>query len=461
MQVTLQGVKSDIPIQFERVNNCIERCQQLLSSSFNSAASESKHQLLQKVHKDLRHMAVPSRSQIYRTKTSVVGERPHFIPLKKTRRSSYGAFAGPLSKIGEEDSVDDTLMKSTTLPNRIKLSRKHGSPDHRPKSLKLHGRSLSDAYVPPRVKPSVKTSMTDTVSRTDTLSANTRSPRKKRRSPSPRRPPSSTLSPEDDGRPHHTSQPRKKQWRAPKLESSGKFFGSSECHADIEDAEDLFSQEDEIHGVSGRRQYAVTNPGLGTSEEYIIENMASLSAENSPRPPPKKSTPRYQQRQTIGTVGDGQVLVVPVEIHENNATLHEDSHLEPSLASVDEHPTLYEVNSNDSANSGTLLLLHSETESGANEGQVEVESTAYRNVVQDPSDETDVLIEATTVPTKSSLSTVPRRNSKQEKPIRKVSFSDERKTSLSLDRRGNFMSSALKESSKFLYTSLEDNRNED
>lgn len=469
LQVALQGVKSDIPVQFERVNHCIERCQKLLSSSFKSAASVSKHQLLRKVHKDLRYLALPTRTQLLRTKTSVDGERPHFIPLNRTRRSSYAAFAAPLSKIGEEESDGDSQMKSTTLPKKIKLSRKHPLPDHRPKSLRLHSKSSSEVYMPPPMKPSVKTSMTDTASRTDKLSAAKHSPRKKRRSPSPRRPPltrdpSSTLSLQGDGHPHRNSQPPKKHGRAPRLELSGKFFGSSECHADIEDEEDFFSREDETRGVSEHQRYAVTNPGLGISEEYVIENMASLSAENSPRPPPKKYTPRNQQRQTpltVSTVGDGHVLVVPVEIHDNNATLQDDSPLEPSLVSVDEHPTLYTVNSNDSTNSGTLLLSHSETESGANKSHVEVESTACRDVVEDPHEETNVLVEAITVPRKSSLSIVPRRNSKHERPIRNVSFSDERKTSLSLDRRGNFMSSALKESSKFLYTSLEDNRNED
>lgn len=443
LQVALQGVKSDIPVQLERVNRCIERCQQLLSSDFNSVASISKYQVLQKVNEGLRYLALPSRIQLLRSKTSVDGERP---PLR-TRRNSHTVYSAPLSKIGEEDSD----VKSTTLPKKLiqKFPRKHASPDHRPKSLKLHAKSSSsEVYIPPPVKASIKTS--DTAAKSDKLSATTYFHRRKKRSPSPRRPtgltPSTPLNPDGD-------LPRRalrKHERAPKLGILGKF-GSSECHADIED-EDILPADSKQQRVAGRYRYSATNPssGLNISEEDVIENMASCTAGNSPRPPNKKPIPRHQERQTpvtVGTLGDGEVLVVPVEIHENSATLEEHSPLESPLSSDDEHQVI-----NDSTNSETALLSYTEAKDQVNE---DLESTAHR---QDLDKETNGLLEEVSVPRKSSLSTVSRRSSRQDKP-RRVSFSDERKTSLSLDRKGNFMSSALKESSKFLkYTSLDDTK---
>lgn len=413
-------MKSDAPVQFETVTECIERCQKLLSSTFNPSASVSKHQLFQKLHEDLRQLALPTRSLVYRSKTTSTGERPRPLKLKKLRRNSNTVFTADLPNIGEEASEME-INKIATLPKKLKLSsQKH---NHRPKSLGLKYTSPK-AYTPPAVKQSVKTSKLITREKGPT---ETHSPRRKRRSPSPRH------SSPDGG----SSYPRK-VGRNPVLRVLGKF-GSSECHADTEDAEDVSPEKDR---VSRRDQLlAVTNPGLGVSEDSEDHSSVEPSYDASEN---STSANQYPQQ----TSRDGCILVVPVEVYEDRETHFEDTRpLEQISSPKDERINLYSINSNDSTNSETTLL-HLENEPG-------VDVAVAPEI---PDRDMGVVFGVAAPSRKLSMSSMSRRNSRQEKP-RKVSFSDDRKISVSVDKKTNFMSSALQESSQFIYTSLEDSGN--
>ncbi len=299
LQCALEEVKSDSPALFKDVNESIDRCQGLLSSGFNSMASVSRHQLLQKVNDNLRHLALPTRVQ--RSHTSV---DPKPTRHKKDRRMSHTAFTqSPLPKIGEEDQDVEFLLQSSTLPKKLGSI----SPEHRPITLKWKGKSVSKSYVPPPISHSEHQGL---LTESDTSIKKT-SQRPQRKA---HRPKMSSLS---------------EHKRSPRLGLVGKSW-SSGFNADIEDDEDTLSPE-------GGFRNATTN--VVQDDENTIHNLASLSEDDSPTP--SRRTVSHDPQAELNDSGK-QTVLVNVEVHENMRT--------------EDHLPVCALDSNESTSSATALV---------------------------------------------------------------------------------------------------------
>ena len=390
LQSMLREVKSDSPALFEEVNQCIDRCHALLSSSFNSVASVSRHQLLRRVNDNLRHISQPTRVQRSATSVNPVKPLSKKKPTRERRNSYAVSTQPPLSKIGEEDPDTDFRLQTTTLPKKFDNVI---SPEHRPASLKWKGKSVPKHYIPPPLSHSKHPT---TISLTEGEQSDQSQSRRPRRQA--QRPKGTSLS----------TQGASPQKRSPKLRVLGKL-GSSECHADTED-------NDESVSPTGNH-LSTRNPSF--DNEYVIENLGSLSSKSSPALSKRAAENGSHGDDLLVNPTEGQTLLVSVEVHENHGT-------------SDEHTPVGPVASNTSSSSAIALLS---PEDNTHNGEGSGTSPAFTR----------------------SLPSAARLSAKQGGRARKVSFSNEVKLSSSLDRKnGKMLGSALKESSKYLYQSLED-----
>lgn len=441
LQATLQGVKSDSPAQFERVNLCIERCQRLGRAGFDVAAAKTKHQLLREIQEELKIVSqeemtrsfsqVGYRPTLLRSHTSVEGGRPQ--KLSKRRMST--PYISPLTMIGEEDLSSEA--SSATLPRHL---------EQRPKTLQVRGRAMTTGSALPfagktatmRASPPPTAKKASFANELETISS------RPKRSPSPRRSPRPQHITEGQSSPdivRAKSPAKSPRGRAPKLGVLGKF-GSSGFYADNEDDDEEVVQPSKV---------TIQLPGEGGVEQIIVPSIGAVSAGNSPL---------QIKKQTATTVGNGGQITI--------------SNL--GAASAGNSP----------------LQLKKQT-GNSNSNQVIITAEVHENL--------DYLEE----PAKNSLtarvtfsedgSTTPllpspearRSNKKSPKKVRAVSpllskkkelcvdesFQDKsvsesrtskgvnlRKGSLSLDRKHisglKELSSSLKESSKFMYHSFED-----
>ena len=271
---TLEAVKSDSPAHFERVNLCIERCQRLVRMGYGVSASKTKHQLLKELQEELKIVfqeemsrsfsQLPQRHTLLRSNTSVEGGRPQ--RLSKRRLST--PYISPLTMIGEEDASLD--LGSATLPRHL---------EQRPKTLQMRTRALTTGSALPSNRKSAggtspysakKASFADEIE----LKLVT----KTKRSPSPRRSPQAHIASDKQTSPVRSKSPLR--GRAPKLGVLGKL-GSSGFYADNED-DDL--PEIKVHPS----KVTIQLPGE-TEDGLVVSNSGAVSAESSPLQVKRKS----------------------------------------------------------------------------------------------------------------------------------------------------------------------------
>ncbi len=351
LQATLQGVKSDNPAQFERVNLCIERCQRLGRTGFGVAAAKTKHQLLREIQEELKIVSQEEmtrsfsqvgyvRPTLLRSHTSVEGGRPK---LSKRRMST--PYISPLTMIGEEDLSSEA--GSATLPRHL---------EQRPKTLAVRGRAMTTGSALPFAgktaasstvitsPPPPPTTTTGTKKASFANELATISGNRPNRSPSPRRSPrrqhiteGRSGSPDIVGAKSPAA--KSPRGRAPKLGVLGKF-GSSGFYADNEDDDDEVVQPSKV---------TIQLPGEdGGVEEIIVPNLGAVSAGSSPLQIKKQAagtssstvsnggqitipnlgavsagnSPIQLKKQTGKMNGNNQVIIT-AEVHENSDYLEE------------------------------------------------------------------------------------------------------------------------------------------
>lgn len=448
LQATLQGVKSDSPAQFERVNLCIERCQRLGRTGFGVAAAKTKHQLLREIQEELKIVSqeemtrsfsqVGYRPTLLRSHTSVEGGRPQ--KLSKRRMST--PYISPLTMIGEEDLSFDAAG-SATLPRHL---------EQRPKTLQVRGRSMTTGSALPFTgktatvrtiaspPPSSATKNASFANELGTISS------RPKRSPSPRRSPRSRHITTESGRSGGSpdivrakSPAKSPRGRAPKLGVLGKF-GSSGFYGDDEDNDDEVVQPSKV---------TIQLPGEDGVEQIVVPNLGAVSAGNSPLQLKKKQA-------AGGVVSNGSQITIPNHgaISAGNSPLQ-----------------LKKQTGNGSSNQ---VIITAEVHENSDYLEESARSTLTARVTFSEDGSTTPLL-----PSPEAK----RSNKKGTKKVRAVSpslskrnelFEDEsfsesrtalkginsRKGSLSLDRKHisglKELSSSLKESSKFMYHSFED-----
>ena len=290
LQITLQGVKSDNPAQFERVNLCIERCQRLGRTGFGVAAAKTKQQLLREIQEELK---IVSQEEMTRSFSQVGGYRPTLIrsrtsveggrPTKLSKRRMSTPYISPLTMIGEEDLSSEA--GSATLPRHL---------EQRPKTLAVRGRAMTTGSALPFAgktaatsatvgtnppPPSTPTATTKKASFANELA--TINGGRVNRSPSPRRSPRRQhINKRRSGSPdidiiRSRSPAKSPRGRAPKLGVLGKF-GSSGFYGDNED-------DDDDGGIVQPSKVTIQLPGEdGGVEEIIVPNLGAVSAGSSP-----------------------------------------------------------------------------------------------------------------------------------------------------------------------------------
>lgn len=278
LQSTLQGVKSDNPAQFERVNLCIERCQQLEKTGYRVTSTKNKHQLLRELQEELKIVSqeemtrslsqLPHRHTLLRSNTSVQGGRP----LRISKRRLSTPYISPLTMIGEEESE----VASATLPRHL---------EQRPKTLLMRGRAITTGSALPgalkktadRTSPlSVKkTVFADEIELKPIVTG--------KQSPSPRLSPRSLHAADSKNSPVRSNSPLKspRRVRAPKLAVLGKF-GSSGFYADDED------DQAEVEVQPSRVTIQLPKPEENGVDQIVVPNTGAVSAGNSPIPVQKQ-----------------------------------------------------------------------------------------------------------------------------------------------------------------------------
>ena len=462
LQITLQGVKSDNPAQFERVNLCIERCQRLGRTGFGVAAAKTKQQLLREIQEELK---IISQEEMTRSFSQVGGYRPTLLrshtsveggrPTKISKRRMSTPYISPLTMIGEEDLSSEA--GSATLPRHL---------EQRPKTLAVRGRAMTTgsalpfvgktaatsatvgANPPPPPPPPPPTSTTTTKKASFANELATINGSRANRSPSPRQSPRRQHITEGrSGSPdldivRSKSPAKSPRGRAPKLGVLGKF-GSSGFYADNED-------DDDDGGVVQPSKVTIQLPGEdGGVEEIIVPNLGAVSAGSSPLQIKK------QAAAGSGTVSNGGQITIP------------------NLGAV--------------SAGNSPLQLKKQTGNGTSSNQIIITAEVHES--SDYFEETSKISLTTRVTFSEDGSTTPllpspearRSNIKKGRAISPslskkkdlYSFRDAspsesrasksanvRKGSLSLDRKRisglKELNSSLKESSKYMYHSFED-----
>lgn len=431
LQATLQGVKSDNPAQFERVTLCIERCQQLERTGYSVSASKNKHQLLREIQEELKIVSqeemtkslshLPPRPTLLRSHTSVEGGRPQ--RLSKRRLST--PYISPLTMIGEEDTDIDAL--SATLPRNL---------ERRPQTLPVRERAMTTG---PGV-PGVKKTGTSPVPGKKTLFADgieLETVTKVKRSPSPRRSPKPGHSMDGQSSPVRTKSPPR--GRAPKLAALGKF-GSSGFYADNEDDDD-----DEPDVKVQQSKVTIRLPG---TEELVVPNLGAASAGNSPLQPKKQ-------------VANSNQVTIAVEVHTN-----------PDVDETTENSLTTKVTFSDDRSTSSLLpspetkrnrkLPSPEAKrNGKLPGSDTKRTRKYPRKGVPSKDDTEKRKDAhETIEDESHELLMSSGDKSLENGTQGAARENIRKGSLSLDRKNisgfKELTSAFKESSKFMYHSLED-----
>ena len=440
LRATLQGVKSDSPAQFERVNLCIERCQRLGRTGFGVAAAKTKHQLLREIQEELKIVSqeemtrsfsqVGYKPTLLRSNTSVEGGRPQ--RLSKRRMST--PYISPLTMIGEEDLSSEA--SSATLPRHL---------EQRPKTLQVRGRAMTTGSALPfagktaAVRASPPTAKKASfANELETISS------RPKRSPSPRRSPRPQHITEGQSSPdivRAKSPAKSPRGRAPKLGVLGKF-GSSGFYADNEDDDDEVVQPSKV---------TIQLPGEDGVQQIVVPNLGAVSAGNSPL---------QIKKQTAATVSNGGQITIP----------------NLGAASAGNSPLQLKKQTGNSNSNQVIITAEVHENSDFLEKTTKNSLTARVTFSEDGS----------TTPLLPSPE-ARRSNKKSPKKVRAVSpslskkkelcadesFGDKsvsesrtskgvnlRKGSLSLDRKHisglKELSSSLKESSKFMYHSFED-----
>ena len=446
--------------------DCIDRCHDLLSPNFNIPTTKSRQELLLDIQYELKYLIpVGGRTTLNRSQTTVdrgTG-RPKFS-LKKRRASSSFAVTHALTKIGEEGSDGDPPSLATaTLPRLIGKGKTISS--YRPTSLRFMGRrgvASGSTPSPPRqtaskkkVRIDINTSAAEESKRPSQLKVKETATQKKRRSPSPRRSPKQLAhSPlvEESIRSARKKSPN--ITRAPKLGVLGKD-GSSECHADVEDADDTLSPES-VAGVPA----TITGNRI-TFASRGVPSIARVSA----------TSPVFYHGLEDERIG--KKLTVSVEVHETDEPSQE---CKPKEEESLQFLQVNEDELNESTSSKSALLL---SQSSKGTGDVSNSTSSYSSNTRKalksltpqprrkpfyssdsiPEEDTDGLLGMSS--NGASSTGTKRRSSKQEQDSgnRKSSLTELKRRSFSLDRRSSNnsgLSSALKDSKKFLYHSLED-----
>ena len=279
-QSTLQGVKSDNPAQFERVNLCIERCQQLERTGYRVTSTKNKQQLLRELQEELKIVSqeemtrslsqLPHRHTLSRSNTSVQGGRP----LRISKRRLSTPYISPLTMIGEEESE----VASATLPRHL---------EQRPKTLLMRGRAMTAGSALPgalkktadRTSPlSVKkTVFADEIELKPIVTG--------KQLPSPRLSPRSPRVADSTNSPVRSNSPLKspRKVRAPKLAVLGKL-GSSGFYADDED------DQAEVEVQPGRVTIHLPKTEENGVDQIVVPNVGAALAGNSPLPIQKQVT---------------------------------------------------------------------------------------------------------------------------------------------------------------------------
>lgn len=465
LQATLQGVKSDSPAQFERVNLCIERCQRLGRTGFSVAAAKTKHQLLREIQEELK---IVSQEEMTRSFSQVGGYRPTLLrshtsveggrPQKLSKRRMSTPYISPLTMIGEEDLSSEA--SSATLPRHL---------EQRPKTLQVRGRAMTTGSALPFTgKTTAAAITTSTASPPPTTKkasfANELeavSSSRPKRSPSPRRSP----------RPQHITEGRSNspdivrakspakspRGRAPKLGVLGKF-GSSGFYADNED------DEEEVGVVVQPSKVTIQLPGEDSVdvEQIIVPNIGAASAGNSP----------LQIKRQAAAASDGKVVSNGGQITISNL----------GAVSAGNSPLQLKKltgNSQPSSSSNQLIITAEVHENSDHlEDQVTSKNSLTARVTFSEDGSTTPLLPSPEARRSNRKSPVKKRravspslskkNELDESFFRDKSSSESRtnrsvgirKGSLSLDRRHisglKELNSSLKESSKFMYHSFED-----
>ena len=418
LQITLEGVKSDNPAQYERVNLCLERCQHLERTGYRVASSKNKHQLLRELQEELKivcqeEMArslsqLPHRHTLSRSNTSVQGGKP----LRISKRRLSTPYISPLTMIGEEEGE----VGSATLPRHL---------EQRPKTLLMRSRAMTTgSALPGALKKTAGGTSPLSVKKTAFADEIELKPiGAGKRSPSPRWSPRSPSAADGKGSPVRSNSPLKspRRGRAPKLAVLGKF-GSSGFYADDEDNEDD-QPEVEIH--PSRVTIQLPKAEEEGVDQAVVPNIGAASAGNSPIPIQKQVTNKRHQHQ----------VTITAEVHVNPDSDDEGSNLGTTRVTFSED--------------GSTPLLPSPEARRNRKGlrRVRAASPFSKSGADESKDEPDEL-----------------RPSFGDDPLdseTKVATRDNlRKGSLSLDRKNlsglKELNSAFKESKNFMYHSLGD-----
>ena len=270
------------------MNLSIERCQRLGRTGFGVTAAKTKHQLLREIQEELKIVLqeemtrsfsqVGHRPTLSRSHTSVEGGRPQ--KLSKRRMST--PYIPPLTMIGEEDLSSEA--SSATLPRHL---------EQRPKTLQVRGRAMTTGsalpYAGKRTSPPPTTKKASFANELETTSS------RPKRSPSPRRSPRLQRVAEGQSNPdikRAKSPAKSPRGRAPKLGVLGKF-GSSGFYADNEEDDDEIVQPSKV---------TIQLPGEDGVEQIVVPNLGAISAGNSPL---------QIKKQTVATVSNGGQITIP------------------------------------------------------------------------------------------------------------------------------------------------------
>ena len=431
---------------------------------FGVMAAKTKHQLLKEIQEELKIISqeemarsfsqVGYRPTLSRSHTSVEGGRPQ--KLSKRRMST--PYISPLTMIGEEDLISPETG-SATLPRHL---------EQRPKTLQVRGRAMTTGSSlpftgkeavrasPPMIK---KASFADEVDIKQVTSRVKRSP-SPRRSPRAQRITNGRSSPDIERTitppPRSPLTPR---GRAPKLGVLGKL-GSSGFYADNED-----DDGEAVHPS----KVTIQLPG----EEITVPNLGAVSAGNSPLQVKRPTT-----TSTVSNgVGAGQISIsnlgaasagnsplrVKKQIENNQVTIsaevYENSDFIEETTRSNSLTARVTFSTEDSSNSPLLPSPESRRKTNKRSSKrvravspllgkedSMMKSKELRVISEDDSD--DML--------GSSRDTSP----SESRTNKAAKYNHRQRGSLSLDRRtisgSKELSSAYKESSKFVYHSFDD-----